>query len=318
MTTPSDSETRAVMPAESLTTVLVAFAANLVIAIAKTVAAVLTGAASMLAEAAHSWADAGNEIFLWVATKRGSRAADANHPLGYGRDAYVWSLFAAFGLFIVGAVVSIMHGVQELFNPEPASHFFVSYIVLAVAFVLEGVSFRQATRQARAEAAAADRDLLEQVMRTSDPTLRAVFFEDAAALIGLVIAFAGILLHQLTGSALPDAAGSILVGILLAVVALTLIRQNRRFLVGVSVDDSVQDAALQTLLARPEILTVSYLHIEFVGPRRVSVLAAVDLAGDAAEHTVAARLEAIEKAVEANPRVVRAVLTLSHPGAPRL
>lgn len=303
---------------ESTMTVLIALGANLLIAIAKTFAAVVTGAASMLAEAAHSWADTGNEIFLWVAGRRAARPADARHPIGFGREAYVWALFAAFGLFAVGSVVSIMHGVQELLDPEPASDYFVSYIVLGVAALLEGVSFFQAARQARSEAHEQGHDLLDHVMRTSDPTLRAVFFEDAAALIGLVIAFVGILLHQITGSPVPDALGSILVGLLLAYVAFILIRQNRRFLVGVSVDPPVRAAVLQKLLASPEVAQITYLHLEYVGPGRVFLVAAVDLEGDLAEHDVAAQLNAIEDRLAESPRIAWAVLTLSRPDAPPL
>lgn len=300
--------------AQSLRTVIVALAANVLIAVAKTFAALVTGSASMVAEAAHSWADAGNEVLLFIAGRRSVKPADARHPVGYGREAYVWALFAAFGLFAVGAVVSVMHGVQELFAPEPAENYAVSYVVLAVAFVLEGASFLQALRQARGQAAAREHDVLEFVVDTSDPTLRAVFFEDAAALIGLVIAFAGILLHQLTGSPVPDAIGSILVGLLLAFVAYVLVRQNRRFLVGVVVDGRARRAALERLLSHRDVTTVSHLHIEFVGPERVFVVAAVDLAGDAPEHTVAARLNAIEDELQTSPRVARAVLTLSRPG----
>lgn len=295
-------------------TVLVALGANALVALAKTFAAVLTGAASMVAEAAHSWADTGNEVFLFVAGRRSARSSDAQHPLGYGREAYVWSLIAAFGLFAVGAVLSIAHGVQELFSPEPASNYVVSYVVLGLAFVIEGVSFLRAARQARPEAAAQDRDLLDYVLDTSDPTLRAVFFEDAAALIGLVIAFLGILLHQVTGSPIPDAIGSILVGVLLAIVAIVLIQQNRRFLVGEIVDPRVRAAALVRLLEHPQILAVSYLHIEYVGPNRVFLIAALDLAGDAPEHAVAERLNRLSDELEALPRVARAVLTLSRPG----
>ena len=311
---PAAPETRP----ESLLTVLIALGANLLIAVAKTFAAALTGAASMVAEAAHSWADTGNEVFLYVAARRSTKQADPRHPYGYGRDAYVWSLFAAFGLFVIGAGVSIMHGIQQLIDPEPADRFLISYIVLAIAFVLEGTSFLQATRQSTREASASHRDLLDHVMSTSDPTLRAVFFEDAAALIGLVIAFAGILAHQLTGSATPDAVGSILVGVLLAVVAILLIRQNRRFLVGAAVDPDLRAAALQRLLAHPAIAQITYLHIEYVGPGRVFLVAAVDLAGDPAEHEVAATLNSIEDELAATPRVAGAVLTLSRPGAPAL
>ena len=299
-------------------TVLIALGASLLIAVAKTFAAGLTGAASMVAEAAHSWADTGNEVFLYIASRRSVKPSDARHPVGYGREAYVWSLFAAFGLFAIGAGVSIMHGVQELFAPERADRFGISYAVLGVAFVLEGVSFLQAARQSRREASATQRDLLDHVMRTSDPTLRAVFFEDAAALIGLVIAFVGILLHQVTGSAVPDALGSILVGILLAVVAIVLIRQNLRFLVGVAIDPALRAAALQKLLTHPDIDQVTYLHIEYVGPGRVFLVAAVDLAGDFAEHEVAARLNEVEDVVSESRRVAWAVLTLSRPGAPAL
>ncbi|WP_345802371.1 cation diffusion facilitator family transporter [Microbacterium sp. AZCO] len=300
---------------ESVLTVLVALAANALIAVAKTVAAMLTGSASMVAEAAHSWADTGNEVLLWIAGRRSSRPADERHPLGYGREAYVWSLFAAFGLFAIGSVISITHGVQELITPEPADLFIVSYIVLGIAFVLEGISFLRALRQARQLARTSEHDLLEYVVRTSDPTLRAVFFEDAGALVGLVIAFVGIFLHQITGSAVPDAIGSILVGVLLGVIAIGLIVQNRRFLIGVAVDPRIRSAALRGLLEHPQITAVTYLHIEYVGPGRVVIVAAIDLAGDELEHTVARRLNDLEDELETQRRVARAILTLSRPGA---
>src|SRR5689334_24906036 len=237
---------------ESLTTVLVALGANVLIAVAKSAAAAVTGSASLVAEAAHSWADTGNEIFLLIANRRSGRPADAAHPFGHGREAYVWSLFAALGLFVAGAAVSVTHGIQELINPEPASHFAVGYVVLAVSFVLEGISFLQSVRQAKPEAESVQRDLIEHVLATSDPTLRAVFAEDSAALVGLVIAAAGLGAHELTGSPVPDAIGSILVGVLLAVVAVVLINLNRRYLVGQEASPQVRSAAIQALLAAPE------------------------------------------------------------------
>ena len=298
---------------DSLFTVIIAFAANLLIAIAKTVAALLTASASMVAEAAHSWADTGNEIFLLVAERRSDRGRDAQHPMGYGREAYVWSMFAAFGLFTAGAVVSITHGITELRNPEPATDFLIAYLVLGFAFVLEGISFLRALRQSRRQAQRYGRSVLGFVAGTSDPTLRAVFAEDAAALIGVLIAAAGIAAHQITGSAVPDAIGSILVGLLLGVVALFLMNRNRAFLVGQTLPPAFRSAVLSILLARAEIERVTYLHLEFVGPSRIYLVAAVDIVGDQGEQQVAHLLRRVEHELESEDAVEEAVLTLSTP-----
>ncbi|MEO5834879.1 MAG: cation diffusion facilitator family transporter [Nakamurella sp.] len=301
-----------------MTTVIVAFVANLVVAIAKTVAAMLTGSSSMLAESAHSWADAGNEIFLLIADRRSKKPADTDHPLGYGREAYVWSMFAALGLFAAGSAVSVTHGVTELMDPSPAEDFVIGYVVLAVAFVLEGVSFLQSARQARREAAMLNRDLLDHVLATSDPTLRAVFAEDAAALIGLLVAAAGLGAHEITGSAVPDAIASIVIGVLLGAVALVLINRNRRFLVGEVVDPAVRSASIERLLAMPEIDRVTYLRLEIVGPRQVNLIADVDLTGDDPEPRLAVRLRDLEARLVQTPALVGAVLSLSAPDEPSL
>jgi cation diffusion facilitator family transporter len=298
---------------DSLVTVLVAFGANLLIAVAKTVAAVMTGSASMVAEAAHSWADAGNEIFLLVADRRSARGRDRSHPLGYGREAYVWSMFAAFGLFSAGAIVSIWHGLTELFAPEPAADYLIAYIVLGIAFVLEGTSFLQALRQTRKRAATLDRRPIWHILNTSNPTLRAVFFEDAAALVGLLVAGLGVALHQLTGSPVPDAIGSIVVGLLLGVVAVVLIDRNRRFLVGEAVDPVVRADVLKDLLSRRDVDRVTYLHLEYVGPERVYLVAAIDMTGNDVESGLAVRLRRVERELEQNDTIEEAVLTLSTP-----
>jgi cation diffusion facilitator family transporter len=298
---------------ESVVTVAVAFVVNILIAVAKTVAAGLTGSASLVAEAAHSWADAGNEVFLVVANRRSVRAPDETHPHGFGREAYVWSLFAALGLFIAGAAVSVTHGVQELFSPEPASDFLIGYLVLAVSFVLESISLLQSIRQAGPEAKSMDRDLIEHVLVTSDPTLRAVFAEDAAALGGLLIAGTGLGLHQVTGSSVPDAVCSILVGVLLGVVALVLINRNRRFLIGQEADPRVRSATIRALLAMPEVARVTYLRLEIIGPKMVSIVGDVDLTGDDVESHLAVRLRSLEAKIMASPAVVGAVLSLSAP-----
>lgn len=299
-------------------TVVLAFLANILVAIAKTVAAVITSSASMVAEAAHSWADAGNEIFLLIADRRGAKTKDARHPLGYGRNAFVWSLIAAFGIFTAGSIVSIMHGIQELSDTGPVESPVVAYIVLGIAFVLEGASFTQAMVRSRRLARERGSSTWDFVLETSDTTLRAVFFEDSAALIGLVLAGGSILLHQLTGVAAWDAIGSILVGILLGVVAVILIGRNIAFLVGTSVSPALRSRVGTALLGMDDIERVTYLHIEYVGPNRLFLVAEVDLAGDAREHDVARRLREVERRIEAHDAVETVVLSLSVDDEPSL
>ncbi|MFI6761906.1 cation diffusion facilitator family transporter [Micromonospora sp. NPDC050417] len=299
---------------ESLLTVVIAFAANLLVATAKTAAALVTGSASLVAEAAHSWVDTANQVFLLVAERRSQRPRDVRHPQGYGKEAYVWSMIAAFGLFTAGAVLSVQHGIQELLAPEPASDYPVAYVVLAVSAVIEGVSFVRAYQQARRLARERNTGTLEHVIATSNPTLRAVFAEDSAAMVGLVLAFLGVLLHQLTGSPLFDALGSILIGVMLGVVAIILIDRNRRFLVGQSIDEATRQLIIEQLLLRPDIDRVTYLHMEYVGPDRLFVVAAVDLAGNEPEDRLALCLRRLELDIERHPNVAEAVLTLSAPG----
>ena len=299
---------------ESTLTVLIAFGANLAVAVAKTVAAMLTGSASMAAESAHSWADAGNQGLLAIANRRSKRPPDADRPFGYGREAYVWSLLAAVGLFVVGGSLSVWHGVTELMHGASKDQdYLVAYVVLAIAFALESVSLFQAVRQLRREARRFDRDLLDHVLETSDPTTRAVFAEDAAALIGIVLAAMGIGLHQVTGNAAWDAIGSIMVGLLLGVIAVVLIDRNRRFIVGEPASPQLREAATNRIRQLPDVAAVRFIRMVFVGPKQLFLVASVDLEGDAAESQVASTLRRLENELQADPYIVDAVLTIAEP-----
>ena len=271
----------------------------------------------MVAEAAHSWADAGNEIFLLVAERRAGQPRDATHPFGYGREAYVWSMFAAFGLFGAGAVVSVWHGISVLGHEEP------DVVRMGVCRARHRLRARERVvlpGDAADARRGADRGLrpLKFIANTSNPTLRAVFAEDAAALVGLVIAGVGIALHQITGNAVWDAIGSILVGLLLGVVAIFLIGRNRDYLVGQAVRPELWRQAFDDLSGSDEVERVTFLHLEFVGPGRVFLVAAVDLTGDDPEAKVADRLAALGHRIEEHELVELAMITLSKTDAPTL
>ncbi len=295
-------------------TVVLAFAANLAVAIAKSIVAAITGSASMLAEAAHSWADTGNEIFLLIGERRAHKRPDEEHPLGYGRSGFVWAMFAAIGLFAVGAGVSVWHGIQSLGDTGAGEDYTWAYIVLGISFLFEGTSFLQAVRQTRSGAKQRRMSSLRYVTKTSDPMLRAVFAEDSAALIGLVIAGLGLFLHQLTGNAIWDAIGSILVGLLLGVVAVILIMRNASLLTGEGGTPLLRNRLLELLVNSPEIATVSFLHTEWVGPNKLLVIASVDVTGDERESELREQVQRVEDRLEEQPSVERALLTLTRPG----
>ncbi len=299
----------------SLITVLIAVGANLIIAIAKTVAAFMTGSASMIAESAHSWADAGNGTLLIVAEKKSVKPADKSHPLGYGKESYVWSMIAAFGVFMAGSVVSIYTGITEWNAVETETNYTIGFIILAVAFVLEGFSLTQAYLQSKKHGEAINVSAIGYVMDTSNPTLRGVFFEDLAAVIGLVVAAAAMAMHAYTGEPFWDALGSIIVGILLAVVAVFLINRNRDFLVGYRVSEKMHDYILSELIEHPDIDSVSYLHLEWVGPKKIFMVAAVDIAGNQHEQEIAHKFESIENQFRSQALFQEAILTLSVPNA---
>ncbi|WP_067468384.1 cation diffusion facilitator family transporter [Actinomadura macra] len=262
---------------ESGLTVLLALAANLGIAIAKIVAAVLTGSASMAAEAAHSIADTFNEVLLMVGLRRSGRPADRRHPLGYGKERYIWTLLVAVAIFGMGALFAFYQGIQTLTGHRGGeADPLVGYCVLAVSFVLEAISWRQALWQVTAAARDEALPLTTYIRRTDEPTAISVLLEDSAALIGLLLAFAGLGLHQLTGVAAWDGVGSVLIGALLTAVALLLGRINLNLLIGNQADPRIVADVRARLGAAPEIDWVVDIVTMTVGADRVLVCARLD------------------------------------------
>jgi len=276
-------------------TVLVAIFANLGIAIAKGVAGALSGSAAMISEAAHSVADTMNEVLLLVAVRRSDRPADERHPFGYGRERYFWTLLAAVGIFAGGGVFSVIQGVNELRDPGgEGGHFRLTYIVLAVSFALEMVSWLQARSHLRADAAKVGRTMRDQLWDTTDPAATTVFFEDTAALAGLVIAGAGVALHEITHDALWDGLASIAIGLLLVVVALALGKENRSLIVGEAADPRLRDGVRDLIAAHPEVDAVDELLTMVIGRAEVLVAARIDLDDD----ITAGQVEALARRME--------------------
>lgn len=258
-------------------TVLLALAANLGIALAKTFAAVLTGSAAMAAEAGHSFADTINEVLLLAALRRSERPADKRHPFGHGNERYFWSLLVAVCIFGMGALFAFLQGIGALLGAgSEEARPLVGYIVLAVSAVLEAISWRQALKETLRHARERNEGFLEFLRNTDDPTVKSVLFEDSAALLGIAFAAMGLYTHQVTGSAVGDAVASLLIGLMLSLVAYLLGRTNRELLVGRQARPEVLEGVRNLLANAPEIEEVVDLLTMNVGTDQILVCARLD------------------------------------------
>ncbi|SNT63760.1 cation diffusion facilitator family transporter [Asanoa hainanensis] len=282
-------------PSESVLTVIIAGLANLAIAVAKFVAGLLTGSAALLSEAAHSVADTTTEALLYTALRRGAKDPDDRHPFGYGKESYVWAFLAALFTFVAGAGFSIYRGIETILHGEDISDFAVGYIVLAVSAVLEGISFLRALRQVRGEATRWRTSPFRFLRLTPDTTVKAVFLEDSAALIGLALAAAGLGLTEATGDPIWDGIASIGIGMLLLVVAFVLSLANISLLVGQSVPRRLHQRLREELAAVPTVDRVDQLLTMQLGPDDVLVAAKVDFDDTATGAEIEAAADAAER-----------------------
>jgi cation diffusion facilitator family transporter len=238
---------------------------------------VLTGSPALLAETLHTVADAGNEVFLYVAIRRSRRPADVTHPFGYGPERYFWALLAAIGMFLVGGAVSIWNGVQALVHPPKLETFWVGVAVLVVSLVLDGISRFVAVRQLRAQAARREVSIRELLRESPDPTIVTVYFEDTIDVLGAALALVALVLHRVTGSGVPDALASIVIGGLLCYLASRLTRRNRQLLTNQSVPERYVERIRSRLEREPEIEAVTRLEAVYLGPGAVLVAADVQM-----------------------------------------
>jgi cation diffusion facilitator family transporter len=293
--------------AQSIRTVVIAGAVNVAIALAKVVAGLLASSAAMLSEAAHSFADTTTEVLLFVALRRGRRPADPRRPFGYGRESYVWAFLAAIFTFVSGAGFSITHGYHTIRSAEETGEYLVSYVVLIVSFVLESVSLTRTVRQVRRRAQRWDISPVRVVRRTPNTAVKAVFFEDTAALVGLVLAGAGLGLAELTGNPIWDGIGSIAIGVLLLVVATILARANLSLLVGRAAAERIRDEIRRELAALPNVRGVTALLTLQLGPEDILVAAKIDFADEVSGADIEAVCEGAERRLTARNPAVRFV-----------
>jgi cation diffusion facilitator family transporter len=266
---------------ESTGTVILAGAMNLTIAGAKFVGGLISNSSAMLAEAAHSIADTITEVLLFVALKRGKKPPDDRHPFGYGRETYFWAFLASLATFLAGACFSVVQGVLTIISGEKEGSPLVSYIVLGVAFILEGTSLSKAVRQVWGAARRWRITPRQYLDATTDTTVKAVTFEDSAALVGLVLAGLGLLLEQLTGNTLWDGIAAILIGALLFVVAMTLAKANASLLIGQAAAPRIEEDLKAEIRELEHVDDVPFLLTSVIGPGQLVVAAKVDFSDDA-------------------------------------
>ena len=292
---------------ESIASVLAALAANTAIAIAKGTAAALTGSPALLAETLHTTADAGNEVFLWIAVRRSRHAPDDSHPFGYGPERYYWALIAAIGMFLIGGALSIWEGIEALLHPRELEAFWIGVAVLLIALVLDGLSRVVAVRTLRRQALRRQLTMRQLLRESPDPTVVTVYLEDTIDVLGAATALVALVLHHVTGSAVPDALATLAIGCMLAYVALRLTARNRELLGNQAVPERYVAWVSQRLEQVDGFAAVDSVVAIYLGPREVLVTADVVLepcqdAGDV--------VAAIERARDEVRREVPAIARL--------
>jgi zinc transporter 9 len=271
----------------SLRTVIAALSGNTFVTLVKFIAFALSGSGAMLSEAIHSAADTGNQVLLFLGLKRGSRAGDREFQYGYGGERFVFGILSAAGIFFVGCGVTVYHGIQSLLHPHHPEIGASTFAVLGVSFLVEGSVLLLAISSMRKQAAGMP--FVRYVREKADPAALAILLEDGAAVLGLVLATVGILLSYVTGSPVWDAAASLTVGVLLGLIALVLMVENRGLLLGRAVPAEVQQLFVERVRSRGSIAELHDVKTRQLTPETYQFKAEIRFSED----FVAARLAEI-------------------------
>lgn len=274
-----------------------ALAGNLLVAVTKMAAAAYTGSSAMLSESVHSVVDTGNEILLLYGLRRSSQPPDREHPIGYGRELYFWSFIVAVLIFALGAGVSVYEGIDHIRHPEPIVRPVVSYVVLALSFLFEGASWLYSLRQF--SSAKGPMGYYEAFRRSKDPPSFMVLFEDSAALLGIVIAAAGIYAASHLNAPIFDGVASILIGLVLAATAGLLARESKSLLIGEQAKPELTYAILRIAGEEPEVSRANGVFTVHLAPDQILAALSLEFADDL-------RATGVEDAVTTIEREIRA------------
>ncbi len=258
--------------------ILVAITTNLIIAISKGVGFIFSGSSALLSEAIHSVADVMNQALLYIGIRRGEKEENEIFQYGYSQERFFWNLISAMGVFILGCGVTIYHGVHDLLSNEPkssGSEILIIEIILLISFLAEGYSFFVVLKEIRGQANTRRKKFFKYLKESLDPSISAVFWEDSAALLGILLAFVGIGLSHLTGNDSFDAIASILIGLLMGWIAFHLASENKKFLLDRSIPEYELNNILSELQKKPGIMEIKDIKSVVLGPNRLKLSAKI-------------------------------------------
>ena len=299
--------------AESKVAIYGAIAANVAIAITKFIVAGMTGSSAMLSEAVHSTVDTGNGLLLLVGLHRSKRPASRDHPFGHGKELYFWSLIVAVLIFGLGGGISMYEGVQHMRRPEPLTDPYWNYVVLGAAALFEGTSFFIALRQFRSEAKG--RPFWRSLHTSKDPSVYTVLAEDGAALLGLLLAAAGVYASHALDMPVLDGAASVAIGVVLAGVAVLLIRESHGLLIGEGIQRETADAIVALAQAHASVVRALPPLSMYLGSDEVLLAMDVEFVAGTSADTVVGTIEAIEREIsERYPRINRIYIEAQRSG----
>ena len=284
------------MASGSKMVIIAALIGNSLISITKFVAASITGSSAMMSEGIHSLVDTGNQGLLLYGMKRAAKPPDEDFPFGHGKEIYFWSFIVAILIFALGGGISIYEGIQHIQHPEPISSPMVNYIVLGLALVFEGAAWFFAFREFNRTRG--NWGYLEAIQHAKDPSVFVVLFEDSAAMLGLMVAFVGILLSQATGILVFDGIASVIIGLILLGTSIWLAYETKGLLIGERANRSVIRGIRDSLRGRANIKHVNEVLTMHMGPDFILVNISVDFADDISAREVASDIAGIDRAIK--------------------